>query len=69
MTIGEQLEDMAQAELREAVRLNPKLPELHFRLGEVAIFRNDFDSGISEMQQEIAINPAFAMRTTGSAMP
>ena len=61
MMIAEQLEDMAEAELREAVRLGPKLPELHFMLGEIALFHNDIDSGISEMQQEITINPAFAM--------
>jgi tetratricopeptide (TPR) repeat protein len=61
MMMGEQLEDMAETELREAAKLDAKLPELHFILGELAIFRNDIDVGISELQQEIAINPAFAI--------
>jgi len=61
MMMGEQLEDMAELELRVAVKLDPKLPEAHFVLGEIAIFRGDTDTGIAEMQEEIALNPAFAM--------
>lgn len=61
MMLGEQLEDMAERELRAAAKLDPKLPEAHFMLGEIAIFRGDPDTGIAEMREEIALNPAFSM--------
>lgn len=61
MMMGEQLEEMAEPELRAAVKLEPKLPEVHFMLGELAIFRGDTDAGIAELREEIALNPAFSM--------
>src|ERR1017187_563419 len=61
MMMGEQLEEMAEPELRAAVKLEPKLPEEHFMLGELAIFRGDTDAGIAELREEIALNPAFSM--------
>ena len=61
MMMGEQLEEMAEPELRVAVKLEPKLPEAHFMLGELAIFRGDADAGIVELREEIALNPAFSM--------
>jgi len=61
MMLGEQLEEMAEPELRAAVKLDPKLPELHFMLGELAIYRGDTETGIAELQEEIALNPAFSM--------
>ena len=65
MMMGEQLEGMAEPELRAAVKLDPRLPEVHFILGEIAIFQGDADTGIAEMQEEITLNPAFSMATTG----
>jgi len=56
-----ELEDLAEAELEEAIRLDPKLPEAHYLLGQIAIFRSRFDEGLALMQQELAINPAHAM--------
>jgi tetratricopeptide (TPR) repeat protein len=61
MMMGEQLEEMAEPELRAAVKLEPKVPEAHFMLGELAIFRGDTDAGIAELREEIALNPAFSM--------
>ncbi|HVN04113.1 MAG TPA: tetratricopeptide repeat protein [Bryobacteraceae bacterium] len=61
MMLGEQLEELAEPELHAAVRLNPKLPEAHFMLGELAIFRGNNDAGIAELREEIALNPAFGM--------
>ena len=61
MMMGEDLEVMAEPELRAAVKLEPELPELHYLLGELAIYRGDADFGIAELQKEIAINPAFSM--------
>jgi len=59
--MGEQLEEMAEPELRAAVKLSPKLPEAHFMLGELAIFRGDTDAGIADLLEEISLNPAFAL--------
>jgi tetratricopeptide (TPR) repeat protein len=61
MMMGVQLEAMAEPELRAAVKLEPKLPEAHFMLGELAIFRDDTDVGIAELREEISLNPAFSM--------
>jgi tetratricopeptide (TPR) repeat protein len=61
MMMREGLEVMAEPELRAAVKLDPKLPETHFILGEIAIFHGDVDTGIAELEQEISINPAFSM--------
>jgi len=56
-----ELEDLAEAELKETIRLDPKLPEAHYLLGQIAIFRSRLDEGLALMQQELAINPAHAM--------
>jgi tetratricopeptide (TPR) repeat protein len=56
-----ELEDLAEAELKEAIRLDPKLPEAHYLLGQIAIFRSRFDEGLALMREELAINPAHAM--------
>ena len=42
-----ELEDLAEAELKEAVRLDPKLPEAHYLLGQIAISRSRLDEGLS----------------------
>ncbi|MGA2196446.1 MAG: tetratricopeptide repeat protein [Bryobacteraceae bacterium] len=56
-----EFEEFAQKELARAVELDPKIPQAHYLLGIMAIFRNELDRGIEEMRQEIAINPDFAM--------
>ena len=56
-----ELEDLAQDELREALRRDPRLPEAHYVLGQIAIFRSRFDEALVLMREELAINPAHAM--------
>jgi tetratricopeptide (TPR) repeat protein len=56
-----ELEDLAEAELKEAIRLDPRLPEAHYLLGQIAIFRSRFDEGLTLMREELSINPAHAM--------
>ncbi|MGA2738509.1 MAG: tetratricopeptide repeat protein [Bryobacteraceae bacterium] len=56
-----ELEDDAEAELDAAVAREPKLPEAHFMLGEIAIYRAQLDRAVDQLGQEIALNPGFAM--------
>ena len=59
--VRQEFEEFAQTELARAVELDAKIPQAHYLLGMMAIFRNELDKGIEEMRQEIAINPDFAM--------
>ena len=56
-----ELEDLAEAALKQAVAKDPKLPEAHFLLGQLAVFRSRLDEGLALMRAELAINPAHAM--------
>ena len=56
-----ELEDLAEAELREAIRRDPKLPEAHYVLAQIAIFRSRFDEALALLREELAISPAHAM--------
>ena len=56
-----ELEDLAEAELKAALQQDPKVPEAHYLLGQIAIFRSRFDEGLALMRDELAINPAHAM--------
>jgi tetratricopeptide (TPR) repeat protein len=56
-----ELEDLAEAELKTALQKDPRLPEAHYLLGQIAIFRSRLDEGLALMRQELAINPAHSM--------
>jgi len=59
--VRQEFEEFALKELARAVELDPKIPQAHYLIGMLAIFRNELDKGMEEMRQEIAINPDFAM--------
>jgi tetratricopeptide (TPR) repeat protein len=56
-----EFEEAARKELAHALELDPKIPQAHYLIGMMAIFRNNLDRGVEEMRAEIAINPDFAM--------
>lgn len=56
-----ELEDLAYAELKQAQRKDPTLPEVHYLLAQIALFRSRFDEALELIRGELAINPAHAM--------
>jgi tetratricopeptide (TPR) repeat protein len=67
--LSEQLEALAEDELRNALEQEPDLPQVHYLLGELAIFRSDLGKGIELLEKELAIDPAnsFAHYRLGDA--
>jgi superkiller protein 3 len=62
-----ELEDDAEKELKAALAEQSKLPVtrhltgLHYMMGEIAIYRAHIEEAVGELNQEIALNPDFAM--------
>jgi tetratricopeptide (TPR) repeat protein len=60
MMIRVKIDDLAETELRQALREDPKIPQANFLLGELAIFQGKLDEGIALMNREIELNPGNA---------
>jgi len=56
-----ELEDLAESEVKAALAKDSHLPEAHYILGQIAIFRSRLDEGLALMRAELQINPAHAM--------
>jgi len=61
MMIRLEAEALAVAELTRAMELDPRLPQVHALLGQIALFRGRLDEAVRLTEGEIAINPGNAM--------
>ena len=61
MLLKREYEKEAQAEIDRALVMDPKIPQAHFMLGEIAIYAGRPEEGVAEMLKELAINPNYAM--------
>jgi tetratricopeptide (TPR) repeat protein len=61
LMIREKLDDLAEAELRQALAKDPRLPHVRFLLGQTALFRGRVDEALALLQGELEVNPADAM--------
>jgi tetratricopeptide (TPR) repeat protein len=57
MMIRLQLEAPAEQELKQAIAKDAKLPQANLLLGQLALFRGQFDDSIALTQRELAIVP------------
>ena len=61
MMIRVGLEEMAEAELKQAVAKDPRLPRAHLLLGQTALFRGRLDEAVALLKQELEVSPGEAM--------
>ncbi len=59
--VRQEFEEDARNELQKALTIDPRIPEAHYMLGELAIYRSNIDTAVQELLHEIALNPNFAM--------
>ena len=60
MLLRQEYDPVAEEYAQKAVALDPKLPLVHFLLGELYLYKSRVDEAIAEFQKELAINPAHA---------
>ena len=55
-----EFEPVAEEYAQKATTIDPKLPQAHFLLGELYLFKSRIPEALAEFQKELAINPASA---------
>ena len=60
MLLRQEYDPVAEEYAQKAVALDPKLPLVHFLLGELYLYKSRVPEAIAEFQKELSINPANA---------
>lgn len=60
MLLRQEFEPVAEEYAQKAAALDPKLPLVHFLLGELYLYKSKIPEAITEFQKELAINPGHA---------
>jgi tetratricopeptide (TPR) repeat protein len=50
----------AEGDLRRAIDINPKYPDLHYHLARVYIQKGEYQQAVSEFETALALNPRYA---------
>ncbi|MDQ2898624.1 MAG: tetratricopeptide repeat protein [Acidobacteriota bacterium] len=61
MMMRQEFNEEAEAQLLQAVALDPKLPQAHYLLGELNLFKGLLVQAAAQLKTEISINPDSAM--------
>jgi tetratricopeptide (TPR) repeat protein len=60
MLLRQEYDPVAEEYAQKAAALDPKLPLVHFLLGELYLYKSRLPEAIAEFQKELALNPAHA---------
>lgn len=60
MLLRQEFDPVAEEYAQKAAALDPKMPLVHFLLGELYLYKSRIPEAIAEFQKELAINPANA---------
>ena len=60
MLLRQEFDPVAEEYAQKAATLDPKLPLVHFLLGELFLYKSRVPEAIAEFQKELAINPGHA---------
>ncbi|MGA8273012.1 MAG: tetratricopeptide repeat protein [Candidatus Sulfotelmatobacter sp.] len=60
MLLRQEFDPIAEEYAQKAATLDPKLPLVHFLLGELYLYKSRVPEAIAEFQKELAINPGHA---------
>ena len=60
MLLRQEFDPIAEEYAQKAVALDPKLPLVHFLLGELYLYKSRIPEAMTEFKKEIAINPGHA---------
>jgi tetratricopeptide (TPR) repeat protein len=60
MLLRQEYDPVAEEYAQKAAAIDPKLPLVHFLLGELYLYKSRLPEAIAEFQKELALNPAHA---------
>jgi len=60
MLLRQEYDPVAEEYAQKAAALDPRLPLVHFLLGELYLYKSRIPEAIAELQKELALNPGYA---------